>query len=78
MAVMRKLTELLVMDIAIGISEEKAERFEGFLSDIRIKILPSKKERSKDLNERWENSRFGRPEWITILDNIDRFIEFFL
>jgi hypothetical protein len=73
MGVMRKLTGLLIEDLSI---EEKEEETLAVLKRANVKVAPPEADKpNQTLVERWDQSRFGRPEWIRILDNIDQLIE---
>jgi hypothetical protein len=70
MGVMRKLVGLMMNDLS---SMKKAIETESVLKGMHIKIPEA--EGKQTLWERWDKARFGRPEWITILDNVDKLVE---
>jgi hypothetical protein len=74
MGVMRKLTGLLMNDLS---SAEKQEQVVLEFRKLKIRLAEPKTHKDT-LWERWENSRFGRPEWIKIFDNIDKLLALLL
>jgi len=72
MGVMRKLCDLLISDLS---TTNQDGVILSLFRSFNIKLSSDPKKAKETLSERWENSRFRRPEWITILDNINKLLE---
>lgn len=63
-AIVRKLFKLLIRDTSL--SEKIARRWEEILATRKVKLVIRTEER-KTFEDRVKNSRWGRPEWLAIL-----------
>lgn len=70
MGLMNKMMTLLMNRLSgIPKAEEEAEKI---LAELNLKLVPPDK--YKTYGDRFTNSRWGRPDWITLYRNIEKFI----
>lgn len=71
MAVTRKLSQWLIEDLSVA---GKGVEVEAILKDLGFNLYEPDEKEKLTLAEKWENSRFGRPEWIHFVDNVSQLL----